>query len=225
MRKIVIAIDGYSGCGKSSTAQAVAKRLGYTYVDSGAMYRAVTLYFLENNVDITDEVAVKRALGEIHLTFEIQDGKNALVLNGRHLDHEIRTAEVNAMVSPVSTLVDVRREMVRQQQRMSTGKGIVMDGRDIGTVVFPDAELKIFMTASIEVRAARRQLELSERGIPSSLEVILVNLAERDRIDSTRSEGPLRKANDAIEIDTSDLTFDGQVNKIVEQAERIIHAG
>lgn len=224
MKNIIIAIDGFSGCGKSSTARAVAKTLGYRYIDSGAMYRAVTLYFLGRSTDLQNMQEVGEALSGIDIDFSVnRSGDSEIFLNGTNVEQKIRSMDVNRNVSFVSTLSEVRNEMVSQQQEMGRDKSIVMDGRDIGTVVFPGAELKIFMTAGLTVRALRRQKELKEKGIDEELSVIQANLEERDRMDSSRATSPLRKASDAIEIDTSDLTFDEQVQIIVKLAEKKIH--
>jgi cytidylate kinase len=220
MHKITIAIDGFSGTGKSSTAKKVAGELGYTYIDSGAMYRATTLYFLEQDVSLDDASQVEHALDTLDIRFE----EGHVLLNGQDVSNEIRTMRVNEHVSAVSTIAVVRHAMVAQQQKIGKGKGIVMDGRDIGTVVFPGAELKVFMTADTRIRAERRQSELAEKGIIEELNVIENNLSQRDEIDSTRSESPLRKAEDAVEIDTSNLTFADQVHKIVSLAKEKIHA-
>ncbi|MEO9474800.1 MAG: (d)CMP kinase [Cyclobacteriaceae bacterium] len=219
MTRINIAIDGYSGTGKSSTAKAVAKALGYVYIDSGAMYRATTLYFIRQAIDIQNPESVSQALAQLSLSF---DGSE-ISINSQNVEDSIRTMEVNEKVSHVAALRNVRVEMVRQQQAMGKDKGVVMDGRDIGTVVFPDAELKVFMTANAEVRAQRRMEELSHKGISEELSVIKNNLLERDKIDSSREESPLIKADDAIEVDTSDLTFEGQVSKIVKLAKAKIN--
>lgn len=223
MRDIIVAIDGYSGTGKSSTAKAVARALNYTYIDSGAMYRAVTYFFIQNGVDIKSTHAVIGHLKRIELTFQNNREREMLFLNGSLLDNELRTMEVNANVSPVSAIPEVRSAMVKLQQEVGKNKRVVMDGRDIGTVVFPDAELKVFMTASIDVRSERRQLELKEKGIDSDLKEIKKNLVRRDEIDSSRDTAPLRIADGAMEIDTSSLTFDEQVKKIVEAANRLIN--
>ncbi len=219
MKRIVIAIDGYSACGKSSTAKQVAAKLGYTFIDSGAMYRAVTLHLLNQHVNVEDLVKVEEHLNEIEIGFE----GSSILLNGNNVDTEIRTRAVNENVSAVSAISAVRRKMVHQQQLIGRGKGIVMDGRDIGTVVFPDAELKIFMTASIEVRAERRQKELLEKGIDESIESIMGNLLERDRIDSNRADSPLIKAEDAIEIDTTNITLEQQIDQILDLAKEKIN--
>lgn len=220
MQKIVIAIDGYSGCGKSSTAKAVAKILGYTYIDSGAMYRAATLFFLQHQVDLSDGEAIDKALKHIEISFHTdpETGLQETYLNGKNVEQEIRSMEVSDFVSEVSKIKEVRKELVSQQQQLGKAKGVVMDGRDIGTVVFPDAELKVFMTADLEIRARRRQKELIDKGQEVTLEEIIRNLAERDKIDSTRAESPLFRAEDAVDVDTSYLEFDDQVKKIVELA-------
>jgi cytidylate kinase len=217
MEKIIIAIDGNSGCGKSSTAKVIAKELQYIYIDTGAMYRAVTYFFLKNKIDLNNDLDVSGALNQIDISFEynISSTKNETYLNGKNIEFQIRQMDVSNMVSPVSEISAVRRKLVEQQRRMGQQKGIVMDGRDIGTVVFPEAELKIFMTASLEVRAKRRQLELQEKGTEVHLKEVMENLGNRDRIDSSRDDSPLKKADGAIEIDTSNLTFDEQVNKIL----------
>lgn len=224
MGKIVIAIDGYSGCGKSSTAKAVAKELGYTYIDSGAMYRAATLHFLNNFLSPTNPQDVEKALKTMEITFHPNPdtGRQETFLNGLNVEDEIRSMRVSERVSEIATLKTVRHELVAQQQRLGKKKGVVMDGRDIGSVVFPGAELKVFMSAGLETRSIRRQQELLEKGELVDLDEIKNNLAERDRIDSTRKESPLLKMPEAIEIDTSNLTFESQVAQIVHQARQII---
>ena len=217
--KIVIAIDGYSGTGKSSTAKQVAARLGYTYIDSGAMYRAVTYYLLANQL-ATDSVEIDEKLADCSITFK----GASIYLNDTCVDHEIRTMEVNNKVSEVSAISVVRTKLVELQRTMGKDKGVVMDGRDIGTVVFPDAELKVFMTADMDIRAERRRKELEKKGIHESVENVKANLIERDEVDSTRADSPLKKAIDAKEIDTSHLTLDEQIDKIVVMAESIIYA-
>ncbi len=225
MKKITIAIDGYSACGKSTTARAVAKRLGYVYGDSGAMYRTVTYYLLQQGVSLTDTAEVSRALGDVGITFKKDAQGNPLTyLNGRLVEEEIRSMQVSEHVSAVAAIPVVRRAMVKLQHQLGEHKGIVMDGRDIGTVVFPEAELKIFMTARPEIRAQRRLKELAAKGINASLEKVLANLEERDRKDTTRADSPLKKAADAIELDNSFLTFAEQVDKIVKLAEAKINA-
>jgi cytidylate kinase len=217
LRKINIAIDGYSSCGKSSTAKAVARRLNYSYVDTGAMYRAITLYFLENYIELTDPKAINKAFEKIDLKFvpNPKTQQSDIFLNGINIEEEIRKMYISEKVSEVSAIVEVRRQLVAQQQKMGRHKGLVMDGRDIGTVVFPQAELKIFMTADTYVRAERRQKELLEKGELIELDKVIENLKHRDYIDTTRSEGPLRKADDAFEIDTTYITFEEQVDIIL----------
>ena len=226
MAKINIAIDGLSGCGKSSTAKAVAKTLGYKFIDTGAMYRAVTLYALNNAVDLASKEAVNQALGNIHIDFRYnqESQKNETFLNGQNVEEEIRSMRVAGSVSQVAAIKEVRVAMVAQQQQMGKERGVVMDGRDIGSVVFPDAELKLFTTASTKVRAERRQAELREKGEEVALEEIMKNLEERDRIDSTRDESPLIKVEDAIEVDTSNLMFEQQVQKVLDLALQRIEA-
>jgi CMP/dCMP kinase len=215
MKRIIIAIDGYSSCGKSTLAKALAKELHYSYVDTGAMYRAVTLYFLDNNVDINDHAAVLDALQHIDIDFNRTKTGNHAILNGKDIEEDIRTMRISEMVSPVSTLSDVRRFLVAQQQKMGTRKGVVMDGRDIGTVVFPNAELKIFLTADKNIRTQRRFDELTKKGQVVDFEAIKRNLLERDLIDSNRADSPLRQAEDAILIDNSHLTPAEQMQKVL----------
>ena len=220
MKKINIALDGYSGTGKSSTAKEVASQLGYTYLDSGAMYRAVTLYFLEHDVDLKDLNGVIRALDLIDITFQYGDlnKKFETYLNGKNVEKDIREMRISENVSAVSAISEVREKLVVIQRKLGENKGIVMDGRDIGTVVFPEAELKVFLTADMEVRAERRRKELEEKGITASLVEIMGNLKERDRVDSSRQISPLTKATDAIELDTTALNFQDQVAKVVQLA-------
>jgi cytidylate kinase len=219
MNRITIAIDGYSACGKSTTAKRVAAILGYRYIDSGAMYRAVTLHFLEQHISITNPKEVKKALESIKISFqENAKGGSETFLNGLNVERSIREMRISENVSQVSTLKDVRAAMVEQQRRLGRHKGVVMDGRDIGTVVFPDAELKLFLTADIYVRAARRQQELLKRGEMIDLEDIVQNLRKRDKIDSTRAESPLTKADGAMEIDTTFVTIDEQVDEVIQLA-------
>ena len=211
MKKITIAIDGHSSCGKSTMAKELARRLGYIYVDTGAMYRSVTLYALRHGLiaddGAVDAGALEREMPNIHVTFTLNEetGKPEACLNG-----EIRSLEVSSHVSPVAALPFVRTAMVAQQQLMGQGGGVVMDGRDIGTVVFPDAELKVFVTASAEVRAQRRYDELKEKGMPADFADILKNVQERDYIDSHREVSPLRQADDAILLDNSHMTIPEQ---------------
>lgn len=221
MKDIIIAIDGFSGCGKSSTAKEIARRLGYTYVDSGAMYRAVTLFFLQHEIDLNNLSEVEKALENIHISFIKNDqGQSITVLNGQVVEDQIREMRIAELVSRVSALSVVRRAMVRQQQAMGKNRAVVMDGRDIGTVVFPDAELKIFLSADLEVRAQRRQAELKAKGIEAELKEIIKNLSDRDQADSSRADSPLIKAEGAIEIDTSGLTFGQQVQQVIDLAQK-----
>ena len=216
MRKITIAIDGFSSCGKSTMAKDLAKEIGYIYIDSGAMYRAVTLYCLRNNLfnddGGIDAVALEKHIGDIKISFRLNDitSRPETLLNGENVETEIRTMEVSSKVSIVAALGFVREALVKLQQEMGKNKGIVMDGRDIGTVVFPDAELKIFVIASAEIRAKRRYDELTAKGQTVSYEEILANVVERDRIDQTREVSPLRKADDAIVLDNSDMSIPEQ---------------
>lgn len=212
--QITIAIDGHSSCGKSTLAKALAKKLRYHYIDTGAMYRAVTLYMMQNKVSASNIELVKSELKNVELRFRLNPKThNAdMHLNGKNVEQEIRTMEVSKNVSQFSTIKEVREAMVAQQQEMGQTGGIVMDGRDIGTVVFPNAELKIFMTASPEVRAIRRHKELQEKGQSFTLDEVKNNLLERDRIDSNRAESPLKQANDARVLDSSNLTQTEQLN-------------
>ncbi|MEY3242763.1 MAG: cytidylate kinase [Bacteroidota bacterium] len=207
---IIIAVDGHSSCGKSTLAKALAKHLHYVYGDSGAMYRAVTLYFLNNLVNYHDVQAVAEALSNIKIRFKRIEGQNTTFLNDENVEREIRTMRISEHVSPVSTIPIVRRAMVEQQQHMGKKRGIVMDGRDISTVVFPDAELKIYLTAEADVRTSRRHLELASKGIDADWAEIKHNLLERDRIDSTRFDSPLRQAPDAVVIDNTFLSEEEQ---------------
>ncbi|MEP6793758.1 MAG: (d)CMP kinase [Saprospiraceae bacterium] len=221
-RKITIAIDGYSSCGKSTLAQALAKRLHYLHIDSGAMYRAVTLYFIRNEIDIYNEDKVALALEKISIHLGFVEDVQVTWLNGVNVESVIRESEVNQFVSQVSTLSSVRKEMVAKQRRLGANKGLVMDGRDIGTIVFPDAELKLFLTADIEVRVERRWLELTNKGIETTREEVKDNLLRRDHIDSTRADSPLRKAEDATVIDTSYLTQKEQLQISFDLARSIL---
>jgi len=223
MKEIIIAIDGNSGCGKSTTAKAVAKNLHYIYIDTGAMYRAVTLYFIRNEIDLDDEEQVASALNNIHISFKYDPslGLNEAYLNSENVEEEIRGMDVSNLVSPVSAISMVRRKMVEQQREMGKGKGVVMDGRDIGTVVFPEAELKIFMSANLEVRADRRKKELKEKGKQVVLDEVAQNLKSRDQIDSSRVDSPLKKADGAYEIDTSYISFEEQVQRVLDLADEI----
>ncbi len=217
MQKLIIAIDGYSACGKSTTAKLLASRLGYLYIDTGAMYRAATLYFLEHYINLTNPKAVLAALDHIHVQFHFNEKKmcSDTYLNGLNVEDEIRSMRISDKVSEVSALVAVRKHMVSLQRKMGKKKGVVMDGRDIGTAVFPDADLKIFMQADTNIRAYRRQQELLERKQVVDLDDILANIAKRDLLDTTREEGPLVQANDAVVIDTSYITIEEQVDCIM----------
>lgn len=231
MKKIVIAIDGYSSCGKSTMAKNLARQLGYVYVDTGAMYRAVTLYALRHQLfkadGEVDAASLQRAMPDIRISFQFnaQTGKPDTYLNDELVEQEIRTMQVSERVSKIAALPFVRTALVAQQQRMGKDKGIVMDGRDIGTVVFPHAELKIFVTASAEVRAQRRYDELLQKGMPARYDDILKNVQERDYIDSHREVSPLRKADDAIELDNSNLTIDEQQQWLLQQVNKVLQQG
>jgi len=224
--KITIAIDGFSSCGKSTTAKEIAKVLNYAYVDTGAMYRAVTLYFIQNHISVTNPKEISNAVSQIQITFRRNPDtlENEIYLNGLNVAIEIRKMYVSDHVSVVSAIPDVRRALVAQQKQMGKGKGLVMDGRDIGTVVFPDADLKIFMTADPLIRAQRRQAELLQKGDMVNLEEILDNLKKRDEIDTTRSDSPLKMADDAVLLDNTMMTFDEQVAFIMELADSRLSA-
>ena len=218
--KITIAIDGYSSTGKSTLAKQLAKHLGYVYVDTGAMYRAVTLFAMENGYigeGFFDKETLVNGLPFINLQFIFNPdlGFAEMYLNGKNVESEIRSIAVSGFVSQVAEVSEVRTKLVEQQQAMGKGKGIVMDGRDIGTVVFPDAELKIFMTASPHTRAQRRFDELQQKGQPGTFEQVFKNVVDRDYIDTHRDDSPLRKADDAIEIDNSDLTREEQFTQVL----------
>ena len=214
MKKITIAIDGHSSCGKSTMAKDLAREVGYVYVDTGAMYRSVTLYALRNHLfcpdGSIDEPALEARLSDIRIDQRLVDGKTVTFLNGEDVERDIRTLEVSNHVSPVAALPFVRTALVAQQQRMGADGGIVMDGRDIGTVVFPHAELKVFVTASAEVRAQRRYDELKQKGMEADYDDILRNVQERDYIDSHRAVSPLRQADDALLLDNSEMTIPQQ---------------
>jgi cytidylate kinase len=215
MKKITIAIDGHSSCGKSTMAKALASRVGYVYVDTGAMYRSVTLYALRHGLFNTADGSIRTAeleaaLPDIRIDQRLVNGKTATFLNGENVERDIRTLEVSNHVSPIATLGFVRTALVAQQQRLGQNGGVVMDGRDIGTVVFPQAELKVFVTASAEVRARRRYDELQQKGMAADYDDILKNVVERDYIDSHREVSPLRQADDALLLDNSDMTIEQQ---------------
>jgi cytidylate kinase len=219
MKRIIIAIDGWSSCGKSTLARQLAQFLGYVYIDSGAMYRAITLYFQRNQIDFSQEVQIIEALNHIHLTFLLNPATQQaeIHLNGENVETAIRDLTVANQVSQVSTLASVRKFAVAQQQKMGEEKGIVMDGRDIGTTVFPKAELKIFMTASMDVRIERRYLEMKINHPNIPVEEVRKNLAERDRIDSTRAISPLTQAKDAILLDNTLLNMQEQLQWALER--------
>ena len=222
MKKITIAIDGHSSCGKSTMAKDLAREVGYVYVDTGAMYRSVTLFALRNGLftnDTIDEEELRRRMPEIQISFQFnpETGRPDTYLNGELVEKDIRTMEVSNKVSPIAALGFVREAMVAQQQQMGKDKGVVMDGRDIGTTVFPDAELKVFVTASAEVRAQRRYDELKTKGMDADFDDILKNVQERDYIDSHREVSPLRKADDAIELDNSHMTIPEQKQWLLDR--------
>ena len=225
-KKIIIAIDGWSSCGKSTLAKELAKELGYVYVDSGAMYRAITLYFLRNHLDWTDKADVKKALKEISLEFVFNEKseQSEMQLNGENVEYMIRDLVVAEKVSEVAAIKEIRKFAVEQQQFMGKQKGIVMDGRDIGTVVFPKAELKIFLTADIAVRVERRFKELFDKNPNITIEEVKANLEMRDYIDSNRQESPLRKADDAILLDNTQLTTKETLNKVLSLIKRHVPA-
>ena len=229
MKKIIVAIDGYSSCGKSTMAKTLARKIGYTYIDSGAMYRAVTLFALENGIITGSDVdapGLEKRLNEIKITFSTdkETGSNITELNGKDVERRIRTLEVSSHVSAIAALPFIRTFLTAQQRSLGKKKGIVMDGRDIGTTVFPDAELKIFVTASPEIRAQRRYDELQAKGEKGSYEEILENVKERDRIDTSRAVSPLRKADDAIELDNSHMTISEQKEWLAARFRKVVGA-
>ncbi|MGM9701787.1 MAG: (d)CMP kinase [Prevotella sp.] len=230
MKKITIAIDGYSSCGKSTMAKDLAKEIGYIYVDTGAMYRAVTLFALRNGLFAEDGSVraddLARRMDELHISFRLnaETGRPDTYLNGDLVERDIRTIEVSKHVSPVAALPFVRTAMVAQQQEMGRDKGIVMDGRDIGTTVFPEAELKVFVTASAEVRAQRRFDELAQKGMPADFDEILRNVEERDYIDTHREVSPLRKADDALLLDNSHMTIAEQRQWLLDRYHEVAGA-
>lgn len=227
MKKITIAIDGFSSCGKSTMAKDLARKLGYIYVDTGAMYRAVTLYamrhLLFNEDGSVKEKELEAEMPNINISFQpnAETGRPDTLLNGEVVEREIRTLEVSNHVSPIAAIPFVRKALVKQQQAMGRNKGVVMDGRDIGTVVFPDAELKIFVTASPEVRAQRRFDELKAKGMPADYDEILKNVNQRDEIDTHRAVSPLRKADDALLLDNSNLTIEQQNKWLMDQVNKL----
>lgn len=209
--QINIAIDGFSSCGKSTLACDLARRLGYMYIDSGAMYRAATLYFIRNSIDISDIQAVKDAMEHVHIHFRHIGDQHFTILNDEVVESDIRSMDVNALVSQVAAISEVRTILVAQQQQLGLHKGVVMDGRDIGTVVFPDAALKFFLKADIDVRIQRRYDELRDRGLDITMEQVRESIGQRDKIDSTRADSPLRQAADAIVIDNTRLSRQEQL--------------
>ncbi len=229
MKKITIAIDGFSSCGKSTMAKDLAREIGYIYIDSGAMYRAVTLYCIQNGLFVGKEIDVdslKSRIDEIHISFNLdpQTQRPRTQLNGIDVEDKIRTMEVSSRVSIIAALDFVRAALVAQQQKLGQDKGIVMDGRDIGTTVFPDAELKIFVTASAEIRAERRFKELQEKGENANYEEILANVKERDHIDQNRAVSPLRRADDALLLDNSILSISEQKEWLIKQYKKATQA-
>jgi len=219
---LVITIDGPAASGKSTTARRVAARLGYLHVDTGAMYRAITLKVLRSGLGHDDEQAIGRLMSSTHVELRNENGRSRVLLDGEDVTDVIRTLEVTDAVSAVSKLRVVREAMVREQRRLGEGGGIVLEGRDIGTVVFPQADLKIFMVADLDTRASRRQAELADKGVLKPLEVLKKEIQDRDITDSTRENSPLRRAGDAIELDTSRLTIDQQVDFVVQRAREIV---
>lgn len=229
MKRIIVAIDGFSSCGKSTLAKALAKRVGYAYVDTGAMYRSVTLFCLRKgwvDGEKVEEEKLKEALSEIEISFQYNPntGKNETYMNGENVEDEIRSLRVSNSVSVVSAIGFVRKAMVAQQQAYSTSRGVVMDGRDIGTVVFPNAELKVFVTASPEIRAQRRFVELSAKGDQVSYDEVLENVKQRDYMDQNRTESPLRQASDAIVLDNGKMTIAEQDEWMFKKFNAIVGA-
>jgi cytidylate kinase len=228
-KKIIIAIDGFSSCGKSTFAKAIAARLGYIFIDTGAMYRAVTLYALEHGAIVDGKVAEDRVVAllpdvNISFRFNAERGASDAYVNGERVEDKIRSIEVSNMVSHVSSIAQVREKLVAMQQQMGRARGVVMDGRDIGTVVFPDAELKIFMTAEPQVRAERRYAELKAKGDDVTMEEILENVISRDKADMTREISPLRQAEDAVVLDNSHMSVEEQMAWFMERYEGIVNA-
>jgi len=228
MKKIIVAIDGYSSCGKSTMAKQLAKAVGYTYIDSGAMYRAVTFYVLRHKMlredNTIDEERLREVIDTLAITFkhDAETGRTETFLNGENVEKEIRRMEVANWVSAIAALDFVRKALVAAQQALGREKGIVMDGRDIGTVVFPQAELKVFVIASAEIRARRRVAEMNANGLDASFEEVLANIQKRDRMDMSRKDGPLRKPNDAVELDNSLMTISEQQAWLLEQFYRAV---
>lgn len=223
MRKIIIAIDGPAGSGKSTTARLVAQKLGYTYIDTGAMYRALTLKVIESNVDPNDEDSIVKLAENTKIELIYENGNLKVILDERDVSDKIRTPEVTSLVSIVSAHPKVRDIMVKKQRELGKDGGVVIDGRDIGTVVFPNADLKIFMTADVKERAKRRQKELRSQGFKIEIEKLIKEIEERDELDSNREIAPLKKADDAIEIDTTNLTIEEQVELVLKKAYELIN--
>ncbi|HEY5499040.1 MAG TPA: (d)CMP kinase [Bacteroidales bacterium] len=227
MKKLIIAVDGFSSCGKSTMAKSLAKKLGYTYIDTGAMYRAVSLYCMQNGLlkdGLIDEATLKAKLDAVQISFKNNSkGVPQTFLNGKNVEREIRSLEVSNTVSLISAVAFVRKSMVKIQRKMGAGGGIVMDGRDIGTVVFPHADLKLFVTADARIRAQRRYDELVEKGQPEDFNAILENIEMRDRLDQTRAVSPLKKADDAVELDNAHLTLEEQDAWVLEKVNQLIY--
>jgi cytidylate kinase len=214
---LIIAMDGYSSCGKSTIAKDLAAEIDYLYIDTGAMYRAVTLLLLENEVELSDEKAISSLLKDLELEFRKMNGQRELFMNGINVEKEIRTPRIAAFVSPVSEISIIRKRLVEIQRKMAQlGEGVILEGRDIGTVVFPNADLKFFITADLDKRAERRYLELIEKGMSISLEEVRQNLSERDKIDSSRADSPLKRAEDAMLIDTTEHSRESQLQVILD---------
>ncbi|WP_304064664.1 (d)CMP kinase [Pedobacter glucosidilyticus] len=222
-KNIIVAIDGYSSCGKSTLAKALAKKLHFIYVDSGAMYRAVTLYFLRNQTDLSNHDLIIDALEHIDLNFHSRDYQSHILLNGEEVSEEIRQMPVSENVSKIAAIKEVRQAMVKQQQKMARSKNMVMDGRDIGTTVFPHAQVKLFMTADPKIRAERRYKELLSKGEKVELEEIFENIAHRDYLDTTREESPLVRADDAIILDNTNLSEEQQLDFALEKIKPFLH--
>lgn len=218
--KLIIAIDGPAGSGKSTTAKLLAKKLGYLYIDTGAMYRAVTLYAIKNNI-LSDEKKIIELASQLDIELKLEEGVTKVFVNGKDVSEEIRSLEVNQNVSPVSKIEGVRKILVEKQKQIGKNGGVVMEGRDITTVVFPNADVKVYLTASIDERTRRRSLEFAQKGQEVDIEKVKENILERDRIDSSRDVSPLTKSPDAIEIDTSNLTIEQQVDLILTESKKI----
>lgn len=219
----IIAIDGYSACGKSTIAKDLAHHYNIIYVDTGAMYRAVTLYFLRNNIDIDDEITVKAALDNISLEFKIIENKQHMILNGEDVTSQLRSMEINKKVSPVAKISIVRKKLVAYQRTLAQGNSLIMDGRDIGTVVFPEADVKLFITSDIEIRTNRRFAEANQKGLKMTKEEVKANLEKRDFIDSSREDSPLKQADNAILIDNSYLSREEQLEMIIDIIDKKIN--